>query len=114
MFDLFKAAVRRAAEAGYDGIELHAAHGYMFLGSFLAPQRNRRTDEYRGDSVKGRIRVVLEALAAIRSEIGDALPITLRISGYERLPVAGRSSKPPRWHRSWWPPGWTVSMSAAG
>ena len=85
VFDLFRAAVRRAAEAGYDGIELHAAHGYMFLGSFLAPQRNRRTDEYRGDSVKGRIRVVLEALAAIRSEIGDALPITLRISGYERV-----------------------------
>jgi 2,4-dienoyl-CoA reductase (NADPH2) len=85
VFDLFKAAVRRAAEAGYDGIELHAAHGYMFLGSFLAPQRNRRTDDYRGDSVQGRIRVVLEALAAIRSEIGDALPITLRISGYERV-----------------------------
>lgn len=85
VFDLFRAAVRRAAEAGYDGIELHAAHGYMFLGSFLAPQRNRRTDDYRGDSVKGRIRVVLEALAAIRSEIGNALPITLRISGYERV-----------------------------
>jgi 2,4-dienoyl-CoA reductase (NADPH2) len=85
VLDLFKAAVRRAAEAGYDGIELHAAHGYMLLGSFLAPQRNRRTDDYRGDSVRGRIRMVLETLAAIRSEIGDALPITLRISGYERV-----------------------------
>jgi 2,4-dienoyl-CoA reductase (NADPH2) len=85
IFDLFKAAVRRAAEAGYDGIELHAAHGYMFLGSFLAPQRNRRTDDYRGDSARGRIQVVSEALAAIRSEIGAALPITLRISGYERV-----------------------------
>ncbi|MCV7377567.1 FAD-dependent oxidoreductase [Mycobacterium alsense] len=85
VFDLFRAAVRRAAEAGYDGIELHAAHGYMLLGSFLAPQRNRRTDEYRGDSARGRVRVVLEALAAIRSEVGDALPITLRISGYERV-----------------------------
>jgi 2,4-dienoyl-CoA reductase (NADPH2) len=82
---LFKAAVRRAAEAGYDGIELHAAHGYMLLGSFLAPQRNRRTDDYRGDSTRGRIRVVLDALAAIRSEVGDMLPITLRISGYERV-----------------------------
>jgi 2,4-dienoyl-CoA reductase (NADPH2) len=91
VIDLFKAAVRRAAEAGYDGIELHAAHGYMFLGSFLAPQRNRRTDEYRGDSVNGRIRVVLQTLAAIRSEIGDALPITLRISGYERV-AGGRPS----------------------
>lgn len=85
VFDLFKAAVRRAAEAGYDGIELHAAHGYMLLGSFLAPQRNRRTDDYRGDSSRGRVRVVLDALAAIRSEVGDAMPITLRISGYERV-----------------------------
>lgn len=85
VFDLFKAAVRRAAEAGYDGIELHAAHGYMFLGSFLAPQRNRRTDDYSGHFARGRIRVVLEGLAAIRSEIGDTLPITLRISGYERV-----------------------------
>ncbi|ORV87030.1 NADH oxidase [Mycobacterium interjectum] len=85
VLDLFKAAVRRAAEAGYDGIELHAAHGYMLLGSFLAPQRNRRTDDYRGDSARGRVRVVIEALAAIRSEVGDALPITLRISGYERV-----------------------------
>lgn len=85
VLDLFKAAVRRAAEAGYDGIELHAAHGYMLLGSFLAPQRNRRADDYRGDSVRGRLRLVLETLAAVRSEIGDALPITLRISGYERV-----------------------------
>ncbi|OBI24109.1 FAD-dependent oxidoreductase [Mycobacterium sp. E2497] len=85
VFDLFKAAARRAVEAGYDGIELHAAHGYMLLGSFLAPQRNRRTDDYRGDSARGRARVVLDALAAIRSEIGDTLPITLRISGYERV-----------------------------
>ena len=85
VLDLFKPAVRRAAEAGYDRIELHAAHGYMFLGSFLAPQRNRRTDDYRGDTARGRVRVVLEALAAIRSEIGDDLPITLRISGYERV-----------------------------
>ena len=85
IIDQFKAAARRAVQAGYDGIELHAAHGYMFLGSFLAPQRNRRTDDYRGDSPRGRIRVVLETLAAIRSEVGDALPITLRISGYERV-----------------------------
>jgi len=83
--DLFKAAAGRAVAAGYDGIELHAAHGYMFLGSFLAPQRNRRTDDYRGDSVRGRLRVVLETLAAIRSEVGDEFPITLRISGYERI-----------------------------
>jgi 2,4-dienoyl-CoA reductase (NADPH2) len=85
VLDLFRAAVRRAREAGYDGIELHAAHGYMFLGSFLAPQRNRRTDRYRGDRPEGRVQVVLDAVAAIRAEVGADFPITLRISGYERV-----------------------------
>jgi 2,4-dienoyl-CoA reductase-like NADH-dependent reductase (Old Yellow Enzyme family)/thioredoxin reductase len=91
IMDLYRAAVTRVREAGYDGIELHAAHGYMFLGSFLAPQRNRRGDRYRGSSVEGRIRVVLEALSAIRSEVGSDFPITLRISGYERV-AGGRPS----------------------
>ena len=89
ILDQFRAAAARVREAGYDGMELHAAHGYMFLGSFLAPQRNRRGDRYRGTSVEGRIRVVLEALAAIRSEIGTDFPVTLRISGHERV-AAGR------------------------
>ena len=92
VLDLFRAAARRVAEAGYDGIELHAAHGYMFLGSFLAPQRNRRTDTYRGSSFEGRIQIVLDTLAAIRSEIGHQLPITLRISGYERV-AGGRPTR---------------------
>jgi len=91
IMDLYRAAVVRAREAGYDGIELHAAHGYMFLGSFLAPQRNRRHDRYRGSSVEGRSRVVLEALAAIRAEVGPDFPITIRISGYERV-AGGRPS----------------------
>ncbi|MCX6399742.1 MAG: FAD-dependent oxidoreductase [Propionibacteriales bacterium] len=89
ILDQFRAAVVRVREAGYDGLELHAAHGYMFLGSFLAPQRNRRADRYRGSSTEGRIRVVLEALTAIRGEVGNDFPITLRISGYERV-AAGR------------------------
>lgn len=85
ILDQFRAAVVRVREAGYDGIELHAAHGYMFLGSFLAPQRNRRTDRFSGASPEGRIRVVLETLQAIRSEVGPDFPVTLRISGYERV-----------------------------
>lgn len=85
VLDLYRAAVQRAADAGYDGIELHAAHGYMLLGSFLAPQRNRRTDAYRGDTVEGRMRFVFEALAAIRAEVGPDFPVTLRISGFERV-----------------------------
>jgi 2,4-dienoyl-CoA reductase (NADPH2) len=85
VLDLFRAAARRACEAGYDGIELHAAHGYMLLGSFLAPQRNRRTDDYRGNTVEGRMRIVFETLAALRTEVGPDFPITLRISGFERV-----------------------------
>lgn len=91
LLDQYRAAARRVREAGYDGLELHAAHGYMMLGSFLAPQRNRRTDGYRGDRPDGRLRLLLEALAAIRSEIGDDFPVTLRISGYERV-AGGRPS----------------------
>lgn len=85
VLDRYRAAAVRVREAGYDGLELHAAHGYMFLGSFLAPQRNRRTDRYRGTSPEGRVRVLLETLAAIRGEVGPDFPLTLRISGYERV-----------------------------
>lgn len=85
VIDLFKRGAHRAVEAGYDGIELHAAHGYMFVGSFLAPHRNRRTDKYAGGTVDGRMALVFEMLAAIRSVTGRELPITLRISGYERV-----------------------------
>lgn len=91
VLDQYRAAARRVREAGYDGLELHAAHGYMLLGSFLAPVRNRRTDGYRGSSARGRWRAVLEALAAIRAEIGTDFPVTLRVSGHERV-AGGRPS----------------------
>lgn len=84
--DLYAAAVARVRACGYDGIELHAAHGYMLLGSFLTPERNRRTDDYSGSTVEGRIRLIVEVLAGIRREVGPDFPITLRVSGYERVP----------------------------
>ena len=52
---------RRAKEAGCDGVEIHAAHSYMLLGSFLSPLRNGRTDSY-GGSVEGRMRLPLEVI----------------------------------------------------
>ncbi|MBW2270356.1 MAG: FAD-dependent oxidoreductase [Deltaproteobacteria bacterium] len=91
LLDQYAAAVRRVREAGYDGIELHAAHAYMLLGSFLSPWRNKREDEYRGREREGRLRFLVEVLAAIRKEVGNDFPITLRISGYERVP-GGRTS----------------------
>ena len=86
----FAAAAERVREAGYDGLELHAAHGYMLLGSFLTPTRNRRDDAYAGTSREGRTRLVVEVLGAIRGAVGADFPITLRLSGYERVP-GGRS-----------------------
>jgi 2,4-dienoyl-CoA reductase (NADPH2) len=82
----FRDAARRVREAGYDGIELHAAHGYMLLGSFLTPGRNRRSDEYTGSTPEGRIRLIVEVVEAIKREVGSDFPLTLRISGYERAP----------------------------
>lgn len=82
----YATAVRRIRAAGYDGVELHAAHGYMLLGSFLSPWRNKRGDEYGARRRDGRLRFLLEVLAAIRREVGGDFPITLRVSGYERVP----------------------------
>jgi 2,4-dienoyl-CoA reductase (NADPH2) len=81
---------RRAREAGYDGIELHAAHCYNLLGSFLSPLRNKRTDEYSAFKVDTRTRLINEVLGEIKSRAGKDFPVTLSISGYERMP-GGRS-----------------------
>ncbi len=79
-------AARRVRAAGYDGLELHAAHAYMLLGSFLSPLRNRRSDEYTGRTQEGRVRLVVEVVQAIKAAAGAAFPLALRISGYERAP----------------------------
>lgn len=84
-------AARRAREAGYDGIELHAAHGYMLLGTFLSPVRNIRQDEYGAGTVENRTRMLTRVLRRIKEVAGKDFPITLRISGFERLP-GGRAS----------------------
>lgn len=80
---MYAAAAVRAQQAGYDGMELHAAHAYMLLGSFLSTQRNRRDDDYRGDSFEGRSKFLLDTIRCIKAATGADFPITLRISGYE-------------------------------
>jgi 2,4-dienoyl-CoA reductase-like NADH-dependent reductase (Old Yellow Enzyme family)/thioredoxin reductase len=79
---LFAEAARRAREAGCDGIELHAAHAYMLVGSFLSALRNRRTDRY-GGSADGRLAFAQEVLSAIRARVGADFPVVLRISADE-------------------------------
>ena len=75
----FAAAARRCVEGGLDGVELHAAHGYL-IGQFLSPATNQRDDAY-GGSTEARCRFLLEILAAIRAEVGAAVPVGVRISG---------------------------------
>jgi len=74
----FVDAARRGAEAGFDVLELHCAHGYLLSG-FLSPFTNRRTDEYGGD-VHGRLRFPLEVFSSMRSVWPEDRPMTVRIS----------------------------------
>jgi len=76
--DEFVAAARRAAEAGFDLLELHCAHGYLLSG-FLSPVTNRRTDAYGGD-VAGRLRFPLEVWHAMREVWPADRPMTVRVS----------------------------------
>ncbi len=91
IIDQYRAAAVRIRTAGYDGIELHAAHGYMLLGSFLTPWRNARKDEYSARRPETRTRAIVEVVRAIKEEVGEDFPLTLRISGYERI-AGGRES----------------------
>jgi anthraniloyl-CoA monooxygenase len=76
--DQFVAAVRMGLEAGFDMIELHAAHGYLLSG-FLTPLQNRRTDDY-GGSLENRLRYPLEVFAAMRAAWPSDRPMSVRIS----------------------------------
>jgi len=76
--DQFVAAVRMGLEAGFDMVELHAAHGYL-LSSFITPLQNTRTDEY-GGSLENRLRYPLEVFAAMRAAWPTDRPMSVRIS----------------------------------
>ena len=74
----FTAAAQRARTAGFDVVEVHAAHGYL-LHQFLSPLANQRTDEY-GGSFENRIRLTLEVSAAVRAVWPAELPVLVRLS----------------------------------
>jgi 2,4-dienoyl-CoA reductase-like NADH-dependent reductase (Old Yellow Enzyme family) len=80
----FVAAAERAEAAGFDAIELHAAHGYL-LFQFLSPLSNQRTDSYGGD-LAGRSKLLLEVAAAVRAVWPAAKPLLVRLSATEWTP----------------------------
>jgi 2,4-dienoyl-CoA reductase-like NADH-dependent reductase (Old Yellow Enzyme family) len=78
LVDDYGVAARRVVKAGFDVLDIHAAHGYL-LHSFLSPVANRRTDEYGGD-IDGRMRILLEIAESVRANWPADKPILVRIS----------------------------------
>ncbi|NMM98797.1 NADH:flavin oxidoreductase/NADH oxidase [Bifidobacterium olomucense] len=74
----FAAAAGRAMAAGFQAVEIHAAHGYL-ISQFLDPLINERDDEYGGD-LTGRSRFLMEVVDAVRGTVGDAVPVLVRVS----------------------------------
>lgn len=74
----FTEGVVRAKKAGYDAVELHAAHGYL-LSQFLTPYCNRRTDKY-GGSIANRARIIVEVIQAVRVAVGKDFPIMVKMN----------------------------------
>ena len=74
----FAAAARRAKEAGFDGVEIHSAHGYL-LNQFYSPLANHRTDEYGPGSIESRVKLHLEVIQAVRAAVGSDYLVALRL-----------------------------------
>lgn len=83
LVDGFAASAHNLRSAGYDGIELHAAHGYL-ISEFLSPQANRRQDDF-GGTLEKRARFPLDIAAAIRGKSGTDFPLGIRISAVEEI-----------------------------
>ena len=82
LLDAYRAAARRALAAGFEAIELHAAHGYL-LHTFLSPLSNDRSDEYGGTSLENRIRFPLEVARAAREAWPRDKPLFVRLSSID-------------------------------
>jgi 2,4-dienoyl-CoA reductase-like NADH-dependent reductase (Old Yellow Enzyme family) len=77
--DKFVEAAKRSVAAGFDAIEIHAAHGYL-IHQFLSPITNKRSDKY-GGSLENRSRLLLEIVEGVRNAIGPNMPLMVRFSG---------------------------------
>jgi len=79
----FKRAAVRAEKSGFDGVQLHAAHGYL-LSQFLSPFYNKRTDEY-GGSVDNRARIVVAVLRGVKSVVGEKFAVLIKLNSDDFL-----------------------------
>lgn len=83
IIEAFGQAARRAREAGFDGVQIHAAHGYL-LSQFLCPLFNRRTDAY-GGPIENRTRMVIEVYRKIRKAVGPDFPVLIKMNSQDYL-----------------------------
>ncbi len=81
--EAFGLAAERAKSAGFDGVQIHAGHGYM-LNEFLSPAYNLRDDEY-GGSLDNRARIVLEVLKRVREGVGIEYPVLVKLNSQDYL-----------------------------
>ena len=84
LIDRFAAAAVMLADAGFDGVELHAAHGYL-IGQFLSPDTNRRTDDWGGDLPR-RARFLLEIVRAVRGRVQPGFAVAVKINASDFRP----------------------------
>ncbi|SMC18595.1 2,4-dienoyl-CoA reductase [Clostridium acidisoli DSM 12555] len=82
VIEAFVQGIKNAKEAGFDGVQIHLAHGYL-LSEFLSPRMNRRKDEW-GGSTENRFRIIKIIFEKARKEVGD-YPIIVKVNGYETL-----------------------------
>ncbi len=80
----FASAAELALAAGYDGVEIHSAHGYL-LNQFYSPLTNLRTDEYGPACMENRLRFLLETVAAVRKAVGADVPLAVRLGGADYM-----------------------------
>jgi 2,4-dienoyl-CoA reductase-like NADH-dependent reductase (Old Yellow Enzyme family) len=81
--DAFGEAASRAREAGFDGVQIHSAHGYL-LAQFLSPYLNYRTDDFGGD-IANRARLLVDVYRRVRSEVGPDYPVLVKINSQDFL-----------------------------
>ena len=81
----FGEAAGRCKTAGFDGIEIHAGHGYL-ISQFLTPYTNRRTDQY-GGALENRVRLLRDIFRAIRARVGPDFPVIMKLNGADYLPL---------------------------